>query len=273
MDLIAWILSQGWLGSVIGIAGLVAAYFFYRASRIGARPTYQMRSLRLIGREQQALPDEVEILFKGRHVDRLTMTHLILWNSGKALLNGEEMVLDDPLRAEVSLGADVLRVRVQKVTRLTNKFLARINPQSQNQVLLEFDYLDPGDGAVVEMLHTDQRRYPEVKATFRGVPRGILNWGTLPVLRPRRLLFGLSNPKYLGGVATLLGIALVVFGLALPGTLLDVTPAPDPRRLFTWAFLSVGAVNALFGAFLLWLVRSRFPRALVIDEFIDSAGG
>jgi uncharacterized membrane protein len=40
--------SQGWVGSLIGIIGLIIAYLLYRASRIGPRPAYQSRAIRLI---------------------------------------------------------------------------------------------------------------------------------------------------------------------------------------------------------------------------------
>lgn len=56
-------------GSIIGIVGLLVGYILYRASRIGPRPVYQSRALRLIGKEERALPEDVEILFRGRSED------------------------------------------------------------------------------------------------------------------------------------------------------------------------------------------------------------
>ena len=62
--------------------------------------------------------------------------------------------------------------------------MAKISPDSRNQVICTFDYLDIGDGGVLEVLHTDEKRYPRVLGTIRGVPKGVLNWGIVPYQIP-----------------------------------------------------------------------------------------
>ena len=76
MELIEF-LSQGWVGSLIGIIGIVIGYILYRASLIGPRPVFQYRSLNLIEKEKQALPSDVEIFFRGKKVSRLTKTYIL----------------------------------------------------------------------------------------------------------------------------------------------------------------------------------------------------
>lgn len=88
------LLSQGWVGSLIGIIGIIIAsigIYLYRVSRIGPKPAYQFESLRLIGKESPALPEEVEIRFRDKSVSQLTKTHVVLWNSGNATLYGKEI--------------------------------------------------------------------------------------------------------------------------------------------------------------------------------------
>jgi len=183
MELIEF-LSQGWVGSLIGIVGLligiISIVIAYRVSRIGPRPVFQYRSINLIEKEKQALPSDVEIFFGGKKVSRLTKTYIIFWNSGKSTLYGKDIVDDNPLRFSFGKDAEILRARIPKITKKMNKFEARINPKSPNEVIINFDYLDPNDGAVIEILHTSIQRTPECKGTIRGVPNGILNWGRLP---------------------------------------------------------------------------------------------
>ena len=70
-------LDPGWIGIVIGLASVVLALFLYRASRIGARPSYQRGGLLLIGQgNEHVLPPEVEISFGGTSVPRLTLSHV-----------------------------------------------------------------------------------------------------------------------------------------------------------------------------------------------------
>jgi len=53
MNWIRDVLSPGWVGSVIGLVGMVIALILYKASLVGARPVYQRRALRLIGPDRQ----------------------------------------------------------------------------------------------------------------------------------------------------------------------------------------------------------------------------
>jgi len=58
-------LNQGWCGSIIGIIGVVIGIIglvLYRNSKIGARPSCQLKAIRLIGKDEQELPREVNIL-------------------------------------------------------------------------------------------------------------------------------------------------------------------------------------------------------------------
>jgi hypothetical protein len=53
------------------------------------------------------------------------------------------------------------------------------DPTKANRIVLSFDYLNPGDGAVFELLHTDKKPYPVVVGTIRGVPNGVRDWGRI----------------------------------------------------------------------------------------------
>lgn len=259
MEALKAFFSQGWVGALLGIlAGLLIALFFYRASRIGPRPSYQLKALRLIAKDERALPEEVEILFKGMSVPRLTKTHIIFWNSGKAMLDGKQIVDVDPLRLEFSKDAQVLRARIAKVTRETNKFKVKINDKSPNEVVCRFDYLDVGDGAVIELLHTDEERYPKVEGTIRGVPKGILNWGHFRTSRrpPRIIRITLFT-------MLIVGVAMIVFGLlslSFPKPSASAEPSP------VWAPVILGLVYISFPLFVLWITRRRFPKSLTIED-------
>lgn len=171
-------LSEGWVGSLIGLIGLiglVVTFVLYRASRVGPRPVYQYQALRLIGGAEHELPEEVTVLFGDKKVQRLAKTHIVIWNSGRATLNGKNIVADDPLRLEFSEDSEVLSARLLNFTRQANKFTVNIHPRCPNRVICSFDYLDAGDGAAIELLHTDEKRYPKVQGSIRGVPKGVLN--------------------------------------------------------------------------------------------------
>jgi hypothetical protein len=262
MEFLKALFSQGWISPLIGIIGLIIAFLLYRASRIGPRPAYQLRALRLIGKEEPALPEEVEILFRGRSVPRLTMTHIILWNSGKATLEGKNIIVDDPLRLEFNERAEVLRVRVLRVTRKSNKFTAKVNSGSSNEVICDFDYLDAGDGAVIELLHTAEERYPKVQGTIRGVPKGLLNWGRFLPSRSRALPFPFKTRRIILFITLFFGVLMVAVGFLYPITEPSVSGKPFSR----WFFVIFGLIYASLPLLMLWITRRRFPKSLVIED-------
>ena len=256
MEALKAVLSQGWVGVLIGIlAGLLIALYFYRTSRIGSRPSYQLRALRLLAKDERALPEEVEILFKGMSVPRLTKTHLIFWNSGRALLEGKQIVDADPLRLEFSKDAQVLRARVTKATRKANEFEVEVNAKSPNEVVCHFDYLDVGDGALIELLHTDEERYPKVQGTIRGVPKGISNWGRVRTSGRERIT--VLYPMII------LGIALIGLGILVP----DFSKASASAQPFpVWVVVILGLAYMSFPSYILWTTRRRFPKSLTIED-------
>jgi len=222
-------LNPGWVGSLIaflGLIGLIVTFFLYRASRIGPRPVYQYQALRLIGRKGQALPEDVTVLFRDKKVQRLTKTYIVLWNSGRAVVNGDNIVADDPLRIVFSEGTEVLSARVINFTRESNKFRADINRDLANEVICNFDYLDAGDGAAIELVHTDDKRYPEVAGSIRGIPKGVLDWGKILFPMPSYFLqqmptiFKIVNEpivfRIICVLAIFFGIFCIIYGFLKP---------------------------------------------------------
>src|ERR1700733_2846033 len=110
IDSLIQALSQSWLGTAIGVLSIIVAGVFYRASAIGARPVYYTRSFRVIGFNKDEFMQNVEILYHGKHVDRLTRTRVICWNAGNKIIYGSDIVADDAVRCELSPDARALEV-------------------------------------------------------------------------------------------------------------------------------------------------------------------
>lgn len=257
---------QSWAGSLIAIIGLIISLLIYRASRIGPRPVYQFRALRLIGKEERALPEEVEIRFKNRTVPQLTKTHVILWNSGNATLYGREITEGDPIRLEFSEGDEILRVRVIKLTRKLNKLTSEIDSNSPNKVICSFDYLEAGDGAVIELLHTAEERYPRVLGTIRGVPKGLLNWGSISPDRSRIRSSLFRYRKLFYVVMLLTGVFMVGYGFFYYPIVPKEPLVPTISLTTKWFLVIFGMVYIAWPLFMLWNYRRRFPKSLAVED-------
>lgn len=267
MNVFVRILGLGWVGAVLGIVGIVVSVLIHKASRVGGRPVYQTSSLRLIGKEEQALPTEVEITYMNQIVPRLTRTNMVFWNSGNATIHGEHIVEADPIAFEFSPGTLVLKARVVKCTRAINRLELSVDSFAPSKVMCSFEYLDPGDGAVIELLHTDQKRYPSVTGTIKGIPYGIKSWGSYYPENRRNRWFPFMTPgkvKFLGYIGILLGLVLLVLGLTLPRLPSNMLESGGSiSQPFFMVFGSLYSSVFLYG---MWQIRRRFPKALSIND-------
>lgn len=260
------ILNEGWVGSLVGIAGLVAGLMFYRRSVRAAKPSFQKSSLRLLGRESNSLPAEVEVLFRNEKIERLTRTTLIFWNNGTEVLYGDKVVKKDPIRIYFHHDDRILSYEIIKTTKQANDFSIHRDSDMPHQLLLNFSYLDPGDGASVELFHDSRSRYPEVAGLIMGLPRGFEDLGTVDttVISP-------SATSMIGRFTRNRRAALwvlIVLGLGI--TAINVVP-PEVRTAMafredtevpSWLMVCFGLLYSALPAALLWLRRRRHPKAL-----------
>lgn len=273
------ILNQGWFGSLLGFLGLIVGLIgiiLYRSSRIGGRPSCQMKTLRLIGKRDQELPEEVKILYKGEEVPRLSLTHVYFWNSGKESIGGEQMVGDDPLRFAFDGSDEILKAHIAMFSRDVNKFSVAVPPDSKNEARVAFDFIDPNDGVRIDLLHTSLRRFPKISGTFRGIPKGItdLTVSARPsfdfvlsrVLRRRNLFLGVILGT--GLLSILISLLPSEWLLPIKG-LLDSKPEKDPMSELTSlriAFATVGILYTLMPTMLFLVRRKKYPMALDNDR-------
>lgn len=178
-------------------------------------------------------------------------------------MSGSSIVTSDPLRFEFSDGSRVLDITISKATRGVNEFTAATECEHSNCVVIGCDFLDPGDGAVIEILHTDPNLYPTVKGTIRGIPKGMLDWGEIRQLSQKKLPspLGRVDKRKLYYIMLLFGLGLVGFASLAPNSLIEsavTTPTISPRILIAVA----GAIYALLPISLLWTRRRRFPKLL-----------
>lgn len=265
MEVLKSFLNQNWVGTLIGIIGLVAACLFYRRSQVTPRPVYQTRGLGLVGVRDPALPGEVEIRFHGRAVPRVTRTHIVFWNAGRATIRREDVVTKDPPRLVFDKDTEVLNVRIAQTTREVIGLNVDVKADSGNEVVLSFDYLDCKDGALIEVLHTSENAHPQLLGTIRGIPKGIENLGRIQPYRTGRRGAEFTTFHFLrsrvGQLITLCaGLVVMSVGIWV------LWSGPVRPELGEWSLILGGGFYVLLGSVLLWTDRLRFPKTLANHE-------
>lgn len=271
--------NQGWVGSLIGVLGIIlgiVGIFSYRISKSIAKPSYQKSSLRLIGGNEDNLPKAVKVTYKGNEVDRLTKTTLTIWNNGTEILDGNDVVKSDPLFISFNANDKILSHKILKKTKDANAFVLEAFENATNKLYFKFEYLDPNDGVVIELLHDSEERYPSFNGTIKGLPSGFVDQGK--VLQKKRNNFKgplkilLNRPKIITVTALFIGLAMLTFGL-LPQEARDfivdflskgsTQKSINQQPIF---FIALGIFYSSMPALMLWARRKKYPKQLDVTE-------
>ena len=261
-------LNQDWINSLIGVIGVgigltglgVALYFFF-ASKRDPKPVYQYWSRRILGKDEDNLPKDVSVKFKGIEVIRLNRTTIIFWNDGTKVLNGSDIVKADPLIISYPEGSKILSCQILRQTKEANGFSLKLMPDKPNVLLIDFEYLDPKGGVTCEIVHDTQEHDPEVLGSIKGIPSGFkalgevrshIAWSLLPFLLHR-------SPKMPVRKNALW--ILMLFGFFV---LISQIIWKDLIRLDNFFFI-LGIVYILVPVLPLWLIRRRYPKHLEVD--------
>ncbi|AZF24519.1 MULTISPECIES: hypothetical protein [unclassified Pseudomonas] len=257
IDYAQGLLDKSWLGTLLGIAGIVFAACTYLWTRKRTSLAYVHLGEHLLGSASDALPSQIVVQYNGISIPRLTKSILIFWNSGENTVNGEDIVAKDPLRFQVGDDGQILSAAILKSSRAVNDFSILKTPDiGANEITFSFNFLDKDDGVVVEILHTSTDRKPRVKGTLKGLPQGFRNLGQFIRPKPQKSKPGKLHP--LGSTLLPIGVALSGFLTAIYGPRPSFLANPDTLLLF-YSFLGVVVGMWLNSRF--WN-RRKYPKSL-----------
>lgn len=175
------------------------------------------------------------------------------------------------MRIENGPGNEILKVELLRQSRNVSNVIFEI--KDKNSVEVSFDFFDPNDGFVVEIVHTGSRRSLYWKGTVRGIPEGISDSGG------STLLVSLSSDifakavgkstKFVMMIAALLGLAIAMLGLFREkfkeyDDILNWPSNDYPGP--SWPMVFMGIIYAILPIIMMWMRRRRFPRSLEIEQ-------
>lgn len=108
----------------------------------------------------------LDIKHNGNDIDRLTKSHVWLWNAGRKAIRSSEVVEANPLRANFP-GAKLLNLAVLHASDGAIGF--RTKQLDDGSWLIEFDHWEGKHGVVLEALHTSTRVVPKVTGSIDGL--------------------------------------------------------------------------------------------------------
>ncbi len=257
-------LAPGWVGSLIGLLGLIGCIATYFLTRQRTCLIFAHTGERLLGLSSGGLPADISVQYQGEDIPRLTRSVLIFWNSGEKTISREDIAETDPLRFSIGNDGEVLSATVLKSTRDVSNINIKPNTAIPNHVQLDFSFLDPGDGAVVEILHTSKESEPDFLGTVRGLPKGMKNAGrattaTYNNQKPRKIL----PLKLANFVIFFMGIASITIGVFGSSEAIDAFLYLGLNGNST--AILMGIFYTISGGFLVYNFRRKHPKSLQLD--------
>lgn len=175
MGVISW-LNYGWVGSIIGITGVVLACIFYIKSIKKKSPCYQYRTNTIVGKKSGDVSKDIEIKFKGKVVESINRTVIAIWNDGNDYLDSKIILEDNPLKISFKDG-EILSHQVKSKT--SDALTAYTKQNKENEISVDFNYLDQKEGFCIEIMHTSESVAPLVSCTIKGIKEGFSNKGKI----------------------------------------------------------------------------------------------
>lgn len=256
-------LGRGWVGTLVGIAGVVAAIIIFFRTRRRTRFSYFQVGDRLLGLAGAGLPEGITAQYRGEPISNLTRSLIVLWNDGENTIAGTDVVEGDALRLRLKKEGNILTATVLKQTREVCQLVTQIN-DLRTEVRLPFSFLDARDGASVEVLHTSTCRHLDVLGTIRGLPEGLLDRGsTVPhtIANVSLESVRIFNRRSTHLLAMVCGVLAFVFGIY------QYRRGHAPDHIATaWALMISGFLYAGLALLMIFASRRPYPKSLHTQE-------
>lgn len=196
------------------------------------------------------------------HIEiKIYRTIFVFWNEGEKTISHNDIVIDDSLRLKFHEDTQVLTATILKSSRDVIRIQATPG-MNQNEVILNFDFLDSNDGAVIEILHTSENLDIEFLGTVRGLPKGMRNFG--------KIIRGKNNPSKRVKSPSKLAITVIATGILVASVgffvPLEILEKVNNSIAITTMLLATGLFYSLTGVYFLFLIRRKYPKSLHVDE-------
>jgi hypothetical protein len=159
--------------NLIGLAALIVAILGIPITFVLARRTRLRPELRSAIDLDQILKSDDRLFDLGlsmtlgeREITSICRTRIALWNHKGDTIRSSDDLQSDPLRVQLTAGDEALQARVLSTSRKQIGFTVGIDADS-SVVQISFDFLDSGDGAIIEVIHQEPSN-PMVLGTIQG---------------------------------------------------------------------------------------------------------
>ena len=142
----------GLIAAVLGaVGGPLIGYLLYRRAKEERLPTWVARSVVLVNQEYADLAG-LTIMQGDKRLLVASLAHVALWNRGRQAIEREHLGVKDPI--SIATRRTDVEILSTKVLLADPDNDVRISDSGPHCVSIDFNYLDQGEGAVFQLVHT-----------------------------------------------------------------------------------------------------------------------
>jgi hypothetical protein len=143
----------GLIGGVCSVIAIPLSLILYFKSKKERRPRFVSYSNNIILGLSNAIPD-LKITYSGHGppLENFTVTRFFFWNDGRETIAKLDVAKNDPLTITINEPFRILDATIVHTTSKANNVGIAVNREKKD-ITLTFDYLDHGDGTVLQIIH------------------------------------------------------------------------------------------------------------------------
>lgn len=165
----------GLIGFIIGLAGLIFSYYVAKRDRRSKELHCALVSTNIVSKSETLFP-KLSITYDDKNLESLTVTKIRIKNTGSEVVKINDIAQADPITFSARKNSDVLLLDfgISYVSDKLNNFELN-KSDDNNKVSVKFDYIEPKDFIIVQILHTGKQNNDiEVTGTVIGAKNPLL---------------------------------------------------------------------------------------------------
>jgi hypothetical protein len=160
-------LIKGNSGLIVGIIGIMIGFLSFLKSRRQRKLAYLVKTTR-ITEKQEKIP-KFKIMYENKNIEAFSLSRVALFNDGNEVIDSSIMSKKDPLRIIISESFQILDMNLFYIKNEANDF-SLIRNEKGNVAEIDFDYMNEGDGCIVEVFHDGAASDDiSVAGSFKGI--------------------------------------------------------------------------------------------------------
>lgn len=135
------------------ILGVLSSYMISRNFELKSQIRMDINSFGIINDNIDS--GNITLQCNGTKINILSKTSIIFWNSGRKCITKDEILGEQYIKIEFSQGVKIFDCKNVRSNEEENNIVVF---SDDNCVIIKFDYLKPGNGAVIDILHNGDIR-------------------------------------------------------------------------------------------------------------------